>query len=80
MSKPLPPHFTPVAVALPENDRPVLVIREAGYVSAKFEVLTARYQPDYRPRNPWCTISNDAVTDSGSEVLGWAEADAWLQA
>lgn len=75
----LPEGFTPVDQALPDEDRPVLAIRKAGYISAKFEVITARYQPTYRPLSPWRDISNDSVTDSGSEVLGWRYADEWLQ-
>ncbi|MFD1960331.1 hypothetical protein ACFSHP_17560 [Novosphingobium panipatense] len=40
--------------------------------------MTARYMPTYRPRSPWRDISNDAVSDSGSDILGWREAADWI--
>ncbi|PJG49639.1 hypothetical protein CAF53_02475 [Sphingobium sp. LB126] len=74
----LPAGFTSVLSALPENDEPVLAIRSSGYVCATFELLTARYMPDYRPRSPWRDISGDAVSDSGSDILAWRPARDWL--
>lgn len=74
----LPTGFTPVTESLPTNDRPVLAIRRSGYITAKFEVITARYQPQHRPRAPWQDISGDAVTETGEDVLGWRTADEWL--
>lgn len=76
----IPEGFIPVDQAVPSHDRPVLAIRRSGYVSANFEILTARFMPDYRPLSPWRDISNDSVHDSGGEILGWREADDWLQA
>lgn len=74
----LPAGFTPVDQDLPTEDRPVLAIRRSGYISATFEVVTARYQPTYRPRMPWRDLSGDCITDDGTEVLGWRYADEWL--
>jgi hypothetical protein len=34
--------------------------------------------PDYRPRSPWRDISGDAVSESGSDILGWKSARDWL--
>lgn len=76
----LPEGFTPIAEALPKEGHPVLAIRRSGVISTKFEVISARYMPIYRPLSPWRDICNDAVTDSGAEVLGWRYADDWLQA
>ncbi len=75
----LPEGYTSVEDSLPENDRPVLAIRESDYITCEFEVLTARYMPDYRPHSPWRDIGNDAVSDSGREILGWAYADELLK-
>lgn len=33
----------------------------------------------YRPRSPWRDISNDAVGDSGSDIIGWREAADWIR-
>lgn len=74
----LPAGFTPVAEALPEEDRPVLAIRRSGYISAGFEVVTACHQPTYRPRLPWRDLSGDSVMDDGADILGWRYADEWL--
>lgn len=74
----LPEGFTIVEDQLPVEDRPVLAIRLAAHTSATFEVMTARYQPGYRPHSPWRDLGNDAVTDSGKEILGWRYADEWL--
>lgn len=48
----LPEGFIPVEAGLPKEDQPVLAIRQAGYISAKFELVTARYQPTYRSLSP----------------------------
>jgi len=75
----LPAGFTPVDEAKPTEDRPVVGIRRAQTISAAFEVVTARYQPGYRPKAPWRDLGGDCVTDSGAELLGWRYADEWLQ-
>jgi hypothetical protein len=74
----LPTPFISVEDMLPPQNKPVLAIRRSGYVTTEYEVITAKHMPEYRPLNPWQTIGNDSVTDSGEEVLGWAEMDAWL--
>lgn len=76
--RPLPPGFTSVLDELPEDDKPVLAVRLSGYICATFELLTARHMPTYRPRSPWRDISGDAVSDSGSDILGWMPAHEWL--
>lgn len=75
----LPEGFVSVDASLPIEDRPVVAIRKAGYISATLEVVTARYQPSYRRLAPWRDLGGDAITDSGSKVLGWRYADDWLQ-
>src|SRR3546814_377821 len=76
--RPLPSGFTSVFLDLPSENQPVLAIRLSGYSCATFELMTARYMPTYRPRSPWRDISNDAVSDSGSDILGWREAADWI--
>lgn len=45
----------------------------------QYEIVTARYMPDYRPLAPWRDLSGDDIADSGSDqVLAWAHADAIL--
>lgn len=70
----LPEGFTPCSERLPAAGDIVIAIREATVSSVRFELLTARYDPEYRHLNPWRMIDGDAVTDSGNEVLGWRAA------
>ena len=72
----LPAAFTPVSEGLPNQCKTVLGIRECSTRASKFEVMTVRYMPNYRPHNPWQTVDNDSVTDSGREILGWLDLDA----
>lgn len=71
----LPAAFTPVAEGFPTADKRVLGIRESSTGGSKFEVMTVKWMPDYRPHNPWQTLGNDAVTDSGNPILGWLDLD-----
>ena len=59
---------------LPGNDKPVLIIRDSGVITCKFEICTAKYMPDFRPRNPWLDLGNQPLSDSGSQPLAWREA------
>ncbi len=68
---PIPAGFISVFGMLPNENVPVLAIRASSYLCATFELITARYMPSYRPRSPWRDISNDAVSESGCEILGW---------
>jgi hypothetical protein len=76
---PIPAGFISVFTGLPDEDIPVLAIRISGYRCAAFELLTARYMPTYRPRSPWRDISAESVGDSGSDILGWTPAQAWIR-
>lgn len=77
---PVPAGFVSVSIALPPENQPVLAIRLSGYSCSTFELLTARYMPTFRPRSPWRDISNDAVADTGSDIIGWREAADWIRA
>jgi hypothetical protein len=70
--------FTPVEQVVPSDDKPVLAVREANHAGAHFEVITARYMPDYRPLSPWRDLGLDSVHDSGESVLGWMAMPSWL--
>lgn len=71
--------FIPVEKALPPEDKPVLGLRQSGYVHCKYEVITCRYMPTYRPLSPWRDLSNDSVNDSGGPIIAWAYADNLLE-
>ena len=75
---PIPSGFVSVLTASPPENQPVLAIRLSGYICATFEVMTARHMPTHRPRSPWRDLSGDAVSDSGSDILGWRGAADWL--
>ena len=77
-----PPHpgveWIPVGHDLPKNEDPVLIIRPSGYLSSHYEVLTARYQPNFRPSAPWRDVAGDAITDSGLAPMAWQAKPEWL--
>ena len=73
-SRSLPEGFVPCSERLPAAGKVVIAIREATVSSVRFELLTARYDPEYRRFHPWRMIDGDAVTDSGNEVIGWRPA------
>src|SRR3546814_7240073 len=75
---PVPAGFIAALGILPPENEPVLAIRVSGYTCCTFELLTARYMPTYRPRSPWRDISNDAVADSGGDIIGWRPATEWI--
>jgi hypothetical protein len=64
----------------PFDDQPVLAIRKSGYGCSSYELITARYMPEYRPHDPWRMIDGESVKASGHPVLGWKNAFRWLQA
>jgi hypothetical protein len=64
----------------PMDSKPVLAIRESGYNRCRYEIVTAYYDARHYPANPWRGVDGDAITDSGSRVLGWKNALRWLQA
>jgi hypothetical protein len=70
----LPEGYIPCSERLPAACKVVIAIRAATVSSVRFELLTARYDPEYRRLHPWRTIDGDAVTDSGNEVIGWRPA------
>lgn len=63
----------------PTDERPVLAIRHSSSNCCEYELITARYMPEFRPLNPWVDINGDAITDSGQPVIGWRNAFRWLQ-
>jgi hypothetical protein len=46
----------------------VEVMRDSGYITLPYEILTAQYVPDYKG---WTKPSNDRLTDSGSDPTHW---------
>ncbi|WP_066528923.1 MULTISPECIES: hypothetical protein [Erythrobacter] len=61
--------FAFAAEQLPPNTRPVLALRPSFYSCCQYEIVTARYMPDYRPLAPWRDLSGDDLADSGSDQV-----------
>ncbi len=55
----------------PRDGTWILLAGPSGYGSTPLRVEVCRYDPDYRPLNPWQTHSNDAFTDGGPEPTHW---------
>lgn len=75
----LPDGFIRVTDRQPESEAPVLAIRRSGYVCSSYELITARFQPDYRPKSPWRDLSGSSVRDSGEPILAWRWENATLR-
>lgn len=60
----------------PSSDSVVLIARKSGYIACDWELMTAQYRPDFRPKNPWVTVAGDAITDSGHPVMYWRSPPA----
>jgi hypothetical protein len=71
---PLPDEFTSVLDTCPEFETPVVALRKAQTPATTFEVITARYMPDYRPHDPWRLLNLSAASASGSPILAWSSA------
>ncbi len=56
----------------PRDGRYILLFGDSGYVTTPLRCSVGRYVPDYRPKNPWQTHSNDAFTDDGGLPTHWA--------
>jgi len=50
----------------------ILLFGNSGYVTAPLRCEVCHYDPEYRPKNPWQTHSNDAFSDGGGgDLVGW---------
>lgn len=63
----------------PQDGYPVLCIRRSSSIHSKYELLTARYVPDYSMAK-WRDLDGNSVLDSGYPILGWKQARRWLGA
>ena len=71
--------FARAAEQLPPDTRPVLALRPSSYNCCQYEIVNARYVPDYRPLAPWRDQTGGSLAASGPDrVLFWAYADAIL--
>jgi hypothetical protein len=64
----------------PTDNRPVLAIRQSSSNKCNYELITAVYDPEFRPLDPWVDINGNSILDSGHRVMGWKNAFRWLQA
>lgn len=62
--------WKPIETA-PKDGTFIILAGPSGYSSTPLRVEVARYYPEYRPRNPWQTHSNDAFTDGGDAPTHW---------
>lgn len=55
----------------PKDGSYILLLGPSGYITTPLRAEVGHYDPEYRPRNPWQTYSNDAFTDSGGPATHW---------
>lgn len=47
----------------------------SGYMGTKYRVMVAKYDEQYRPRQPWVTVSGDSVMEDGAAAQLKADHD-----
>ena len=65
-----------VDIRKPPHGAIVIVRRPSGYTRVPWEILTAKYDPEYRPLQSWVCIDGSNITESGSEPTHWAFEDS----
>ena len=55
----------------PKDGRYILLFGDSGYTTTPFRCQVCRWYPEYRPRDPWVSHSNDCFSDGGSEPTHW---------
>jgi len=64
------PKLRPIETA-PKDGRYILLFADSGYTTTPFRCQVCRWYPEYRPRDPWVTHSNDCFSDGGTEPTHW---------
>lgn len=67
---------TPLAQWQPMDTAPrdgsyMLLAGDSGFVGTPLRVEVCRYDPEFRPRQPWVTYSSDSFLDSGAPPIYW---------
>lgn len=63
----------------PQIRKPILMRASSGYLPPHNEgLISGRYDPEYRPLNPWLDYSGEAVTDGMDEPTHWIYLDEIL--
>lgn len=55
----------------PKDGTYIILFGPSGYTTTLWRCEVGHYDPDYRPKNPWQTHSNDAFTDGGEAPTHW---------
>lgn len=64
------PEINPMETA-PLDGTYVLLFGPSGYMGTPLRCEVCRFDPEYRPRNPWQTYSHNGFSDSGEPPVGW---------
>jgi len=55
----------------PLNRTWVILFGDSGYTGTPYRCEVCRYDPEYRPLNPWQNHANNAFSDGGEQPIGW---------
>lgn len=64
------PVLLPMSSA-PRNGTYVVLFADSGYTNVGIRCQVCRYDPTYRPLNPWQTYSNEAFIEGSGQPIGW---------
>lgn len=62
--------WQPIETA-PKDGTWIILAGPSGYVTTPLRCEVAHWYPEYHPRNPWQTHSNDPFSDGGEEPTHW---------
>jgi len=65
-----PIKLRPIETA-PKDGSYILLFADSGYSTTPFRSAVCRWYPEYRPRDPWVTHSNDCFSDGGDDPIYW---------
>lgn len=73
MSITFPAEFTSATASVPANKRPVAALVPSREQAIRYELITARYDPEHA-KAPWRFLSGQPVNKDGRNVLAWRKA------
>lgn len=62
--------WQPIETA-PRDGTYILLAGPSGYMGTPLRVIVCRYNPEFRPRQPWVDYAGDSFLDSGDAPTYW---------
>lgn len=56
---------------VPKDGTYVILFGPSGYVGTPHRAAVCRWDPKFRPRQPWVDYAGDSFLDGGEAPIGW---------